>query len=217
MVSASLSVTTCPTTVAVTTTTTTALPSSETVSVPSGQAAHLVVFADTQGIMRLVAPKGWTCRATYGADGSGGLVITPPGEAVPANVDTGWHPASGSATQAIVGYETGASPVQGAALVCALFTAAAAATQQGLGQNCAHARPARESVSTTTSTEAAFEDPAGVSGNGIPSGGANPANGVVLYQPKAGESSAYIATCTLPTAQHDVCTAVLNHFVSLYG
>ena len=139
MVSASLAVATCPTTVAVSTTTTTALPSSETVSVPSGQAGHLVVFADTQGIMRLVAPKGWTCRANYGADGSGGLVITPPGAPVPANADAGWHPGSGSTIQAIVGYETGGSSVQGSALACALFSAAASATQQGLGQNCAHA------------------------------------------------------------------------------
>ena len=145
MVSASLAVATCPTTVVVSTTTTTALPSSETVSVPSGQAGHLAVFADTQGIMRLVAPKGWTCRANYGAEAVAAWRSrrrarqsprTPTPDASRLEVDD----------PAIVGYDTGGSSVQGSALACALFSAAASATQQGLGQNCTRCARVRASV-----------------------------------------------------------------------
>lgn len=165
----------------------------------------------------LLGPKdGWTCHGLYGADGSGGLLISPTGEPVPGDPDAGWHLAASSSIEAIVGYETGASPVIGATLACPLFGAAATVYQQSFAKSCA-ARPSQEGVTTISAVAQGFEDPAGVSGDGIPSGGQHAANGVVLYQPKPDESSASIATCTLPAAQHDVCTAVLNHFVALYG
>jgi hypothetical protein len=93
------------------------------------------------------------------------------------------------------------------------------ATRQDLGQGCAMTRPSQESVtpSGTAESDVGFFDPIGVAGDGIPSGGLNPANGVMLYQPAPGKAAAYLATCTLPEAQHDVCTAVLDHFVALYG
>ena len=56
-----------------------------------------------------------------------------------------------------------------------------------------------------------------MAGVGFPSGGQNPANGVGLYQPKPTEPTAYLATCTLPASQQDLCTAVLNHFVATFG
>ena len=56
-----------------------------------------------------------------------------------------------------------------------------------------------------------------MAGVGYPSGGQNPANGIVLYQPKATEATAYLATCTLPAAQQDLCTAVLNQFAATFG
>ena len=59
--------------------------------------------------------------------------------------------------------------------------------------------------------------PAGRGGGRVSLGGQNAANGVVLYQPKPTESTAYQATCTLPAAQQDLCTAVLNHFVATFG
>jgi hypothetical protein len=145
------------------------------------------------------------------------LLLAPDGEAVPSDPDAGWHLAAGSPIQAVVGYETGASPVQGAALACSLFSSAAAATQQDLGHGCSMTRPTQESVVGISSVADGFEDPSGVAGDGIPSGGQYAANGVLLYQPKPTEATAYLATCVLPTSQHDLCTAVLNHFVSLYG
>jgi hypothetical protein len=69
----------------------------------------------------------------------------------------------------------------------------------------------------TSSIQVGFQDPAGVAGVGSPSGGQNPANGIVLYQPKPTEATAYQATCTLPAAQQDLCTAVLNQFAATFG
>jgi len=216
---ATLPVVDCQTSFGVTPSPTTAVPTSVTVSVPADEAAGLAVYSDDAGIMMLIGPATWTCHGLYGADGSGGLLISPAGESVPSDPDPGWHLSTSSSDEAIVGYETGGSPVQGAALACPLFPAAAMATKQDLGQGCAMTRPSQESVtpSGTAESDVGFFDPIGVAGDGIPSGGLNPANGVMLYQPAPGKATAYLATCTLPEAQHDVCTAVLDHFVALYG
>jgi len=185
--------------------------------VPPNETDNLAVYSDPEGIMMLLGPKdGWMCQGMYGADGSGGLLLSPVGEPVPSDPDAGWHLAASSSTQAIVGYETGGSPVQGAALACSLFGPAATEYQQSFNKSCP-ARPDQESTTSLSAVAAGFEDPAGVSGDGIPSGGQNAANGVVLYQPRSNEPTAYSATCTLPSSQHAVCTAVLNHFVAQYG
>ena len=130
---------------------------------------------------------------------------------------TTWQLAASSPTQAIVAMESGASPVQGAALVCPLFSAAQAVQQQNVGRACLPAGTSREHVTRISSVAMGFGDPPGVVGVGFPSGGQNPAYGVGLYQPKPTEPTAYLVTCTLPASQHDLCTAVLNHFVATFG
>lgn len=213
---ASLPVVACETDYAISTTTTTSLPTSVSVRVPSNQADNLAVYADSQGIMMLLGPKdGWTCHGLYGADGSGGLLLSRIGEQVPKD-PWGWRVTAGSDVQAIVGIESGGSDVQGAGLVCSLFAAAAAAYAQDQVGSCP-TRPGQEGVTTISAVADGFEDPAGVTGDGVPSGGQNTANGVALYQPKVTEPTAYIATCTLPASQHQLCTTVLNHFIALYG
>lgn len=213
---ASLPVVACQTDYAIATTTTTVLPPSVSVRVPSNKAADLAVYGDTQGIIRLVAPKdGWTCHGTFGADGSGGLVVSPAGTRM-QNGGNGWHVAASSPIEAITANETGGSPVQGAASVCALFADAATAyAQDGIGP--CTTRPPQEMVTTISAAAVGFEDPAGIAGDGFPSGGLNTANGVALYKPRATEPDAYVATCTLAASQHHLCTAVLNHFIASYG
>ena len=218
MVTASLPVVVCQTTSGATTTTT-SLPASVSVSVPSSEAeqGNLAVYSDLTGRLMLMGPTvGWTCTGTFGADGSGVLALSPVGTTVPT-AGTTWHLPASSPTQAIVAMESGASTVQGAALACPLFSAAKAATQQNLGQGCAVSSPPQERVVRTSSVQVGFQDPAGVAGVGSPSGGQNPANGIVLYQPKPTEATAYQATCTLPAAQQDLCTAVLNQFATTFG
>jgi hypothetical protein len=200
-------------------TTTTSLPASVSVSVPASQSqqGNLALYSDLTGRLQLVGPTvGWTCSGTFGADGSGMLALSPVGTTVPAGGTT-WHLPASSPTQAIVAVESGASTVQGAALACPLFSAAKAATQQNLGQGCAVASPPQERVVRTSAVQVGFQDPAGVAGVGSPSGGLNAANGVVLYQAKPTEATAYQVTCTLPAAQQDLCTAVVNQFATMFG
>ena len=218
MVTATLPVVVCQTTSGVSTTTT-SLPASVSVSVPASdvQQGNLAVYSDLTGALMLVGPTvGWTCTGTFGADGSGMMALAPVGTSVPAG-GTVWHLPASSSTQAIVALESGGSTVQGAALACPLFGAAKATTQQNLGKGCESTSPPQEHVVTASSTQVGFQDPAGVAGVGFPSGGQNAANGVMLYQPKPTEPTAYEATCTLPAAQLYLCTAVLNHFATTFG
>ena len=217
MVTASLPVVVCQTSSGVATTTT-SLPGSVSVSVPASesQQGNLALYSDETGSLMIVGPTvGWTCSGSFGADGSGTMALAPVGTTVP-QAGTPWHLPASSSTQAIVAMESGASPVQGAALVCPLFSGAQATAQQDLGKPCAGA-PSQEHSSRLSAVAVGFTDPAGVAGIGFPSGGQNAAHGVALYQPKPSEPTAYLATCTLPTAQQDLCTAVLNHFSATFG
>jgi hypothetical protein len=62
----------------------------------------------------------------------------------------------------------------------------------------------------------AFEDPPEVAGDGEPSGGRYPANGVMTYYPNSGFGS-WLDTCTVPTSEKPLCTAALDTFLAWYG
>jgi hypothetical protein len=172
----------------------------------------MVVYSDTHTVLTLLAPKGWTCKALFGADGSGDMTIVPAGETLPTGALV-----PRSSVQAITAGETGGSPVIAASQACSFFPAAAQATETYLEKACP-SRPASESLDQISSSAVAFEDPAGMAGTGSPSGGENPANGVITYSASADEGpGSYIGTCTLPPDEHDACTASLNYFLSVYG
>ncbi|WP_187366144.1 DUF4850 domain-containing protein [Trebonia kvetii] len=202
LVTASLPVVACPTSLGINRPPV-SLPRSRPVAVPRALAADLSLYADNQGVMELLGPKGWNCTAAIGADGSGGVTVYPRG-------------AGPSSPAAITGSETGACFGCTLGQACALFPSAANALRSGVGEACLVHRPAAEMVMSIAAGIEGFEDPPGVKGDGRPSGGPYPANGVMTYHPNAQDGS-WQETCTLPAREKDVCTAVLNTFVSWYG
>jgi hypothetical protein len=178
------------------------LPQSRPVAVPQALAGDLSLYADDQGVMELLGPKGWSCTAAIGADGSGGVTVYPAG-------------AGPSSAVAIAGSETSACVGCTLAQACPLFPSAATVLRSDLGQACP-ARPAAETVTSIAAGIMSFEDPPGVKGDGHPSGGPYPANGVMTYHPSAQDGS-WQETCTLPASEKDICTAALDTFVSSYG
>jgi hypothetical protein len=168
----------------------------------------------------LLAPTGWGCKISVGADGSSAWAIYPPGQPPPP---------AGSPAGASQAVELGDVPAcQGCAvqLACALVPQAAA-QMTSFGGPC-KPRTAAERVTWLAGSPrgtsgpfhdvVAFEDPPGVAGTGQPSGGPYPANGVLIYDytPATG-STAALETCTLPEADHARCTVVLNDFVARHG
>ncbi len=162
----------------------------------------LAAYTDRQGYMTIVGPRGWKCSAQYGADGSGGVRVFPPGPAT-------------SAKEGVVGGETSACYGCTTGQACALFPAAERAFRSGYQEPCPAHRPAREAVTALGPTVVAFEDPPYVKGEGAMSGGAFPANGVMTYVPGSDYGS-YVETCTLPDNVHSTRTAILNDFVARY-
>jgi hypothetical protein len=205
----------CPTTYGVNQSTTTTVPASlEVAGVPDVLTGQLAVYTDGLGLLRVVAPVNWSCQATIGADGSGGLVVVPAGQNTtqPLAVDQ----------QAVTAEESSSCFSCTLAQACPLFPAAAALFQSSLHQPCPGTRLAGQQVEAIRPSVMGFEDPAGVAGVGRPSGGPYPANGVVTYTPPGangafGSVGSYLATCTLSAAQHALCTVGLNAFVTWYG
>jgi hypothetical protein len=154
--------------------------------------------------MEILGPTGWSCMAFYGADGSGGITITPAGAgpSAPAVI-------AGSETSACVGCTLGQA--------CPLFANAADAYLAGFGQPCPTRPPAAETVMAVAAGIVTFEDPPGVKGDGRPSGGQYAADGVMTYHPSAQNDGSWQETCALPASEKNICTAALNTFISWYG
>jgi hypothetical protein len=214
-VSAQLSQVVCPTSYGNQPTGTPNLPSTVAKSVPSGLVNQIAVYTDAQGEMQIMAPTGWACSASIGADGSSELAAFPEGQPSPMS------PGSTSDTgEQVVGSQASACSSCNYAQTTPVFTAAAnqcAIDYAGTPSACPGPY-AGESIDPIGDGIVGFLDPAGVKGSGAGSGGAYPANGVVTYHPGSdGSQPSYIETCTLPDSQHSLCTAALDDFVLAYG
>jgi hypothetical protein len=209
--SVNIPVVVCPTTVAIAAQPPIApLPTSVSVDLPESMADRVVVYVDKGNRTMLLGPKGWTCVAAYGADGSGGIDLYAPGE--PAAHAFSPVPI---ADQAITIAETGGSPVHAAGQACPYFPAAATVTQSAIGHGCP-APPQAERVTAVSSSVVAFDDPPGTKGGGVPLGGPYLASSVMSYS-QSSQPGTYLATCTLPASGQRICAFVLSYFEYLYG
>ena len=165
-------------------------------------AGNLAAYTNTA--IFLIGPRGLHCSGIVAADGG----------------------------QQVTAWATGAGPPSRhgrvAALTLTLDPACAgcraddacpffAAFARTLGFPCATGVPAGERVVRPSARVALFEDPPGVAGSGWPSGGPDPANGVVVIHLPVSSGAVYRATCTLPATAHAICTASLNDALSRYG
>lgn len=214
-------ITTCPTAFA-NASTTTVPPASTAVAIPAalaGKVGPLTFYEDAAGIDGVLAPSGWSCSAVLAEDGSGSVTVVPPSESgsLPGSV------ALPSDTEVIEIDQTGACAGCTYQKVCGLFPQSAPRVYLPTPSfPCRADLSPAEAVDRLGTTAVAFEDPAGVKGTGVLSGGPNPANGVLTFvptvtgKPPPGPMT-YEATCTLPDAQHSLCTAVLDAFLARYG
>jgi hypothetical protein len=215
-VTANLPVVSCPTFLGAAASGPVSLPRWRPVAVPPALAARLSVYTDRQGRMELVGPRGWHCAAFYGADGSGGVAVYPPGQRLLPSWTAGWPLARTAAAAAVTGLESSACYTCTLGQACRLFPAAATTLRSYLGRQTCPARPAAETVTTISPGIAGFDDPPGTIGDGVPSGGRYSAHGALTYHPHAAAGS-WLETCTLPGTDTAECTAILHAFVSWYG
>ncbi len=172
------------------------------ISVPIAHALVALLTGYSNGALTLVAPSDWICRGQVGADGSGGTTIHPRGH-------------SGRDAPQITGLSA-FTPGVAADLACGFF---AAATAQLPVRPCLNHRPRRERREALSRHVVPFQDPAGVRGSGVPSGGRYAAFGAVLFQAQGSRSDTYAGkvTCAVPAVERRLCTPAAVGFVAANG
>ena len=210
----------CPTTYGVAGTPTTLLPGHVSVNVPATVVAsgtQLTMYALSSDSLSLIGPSGWSCAGLVGADGSSSLQVVPQSEAASLIAVNRTFSSANTFPVALTADDTSACVGCAYTQACGAFPTATAQYASG-SPPCSSTPPSEEKVTALSQTVVAFEDPPGVAGTGKPSGGTNPANGIVTYSPGGtGHSTAsFKATCTLPASNHAVCTAALNDFLVRY-
>lgn len=217
----------CPTSRGVGGTPPAAYPSTIAASLNPTMAEEVSYYSDdTRSLLPIMGPRGWDCSVGVGADGSTVVAVFPASESSAFSGNPLYpQPFTPSPNQAVVAYSPAACQGCIYDLVCPLIAYAGQQLGQ-VGQPCPGAKPSDESVDwlngspsgtvgTGASDEVAFEDPPGVAGDGSPSGGPYPSNGVINYTyGPLSEGMASSMTCTLPASGHSVCTAILNDFTT---
>jgi hypothetical protein len=210
----SLPVVVCPTRYAAAPPSIVPLPPSVSLHVPSALAGRLVVYTDNADITRVLAPKGWNCVAYYSPDylggQIGGLDVYPPGEAAPPAWS--WGPQPNWMNEVISIYESGRRPLLAAAQACPYFPSAASYLNSHDGT--CWSLPGNETVTQVNAAAVAFEIPPNTRGWAGP----NPDNGIVTYSATVStQPGHYEGNCMLPRSDHEICTAVLEYAIALYG
>jgi hypothetical protein len=185
------------------------------VNVPAALVNKMAAYSDDQGEMYLLAPLGWTCQASLGADGNDSIAVYPPGEVGTSQFALGhsWP----KTAQAVTGDLLPACYACFVGQACTFFPAAEHDLVRDFsGQLSCTPLPAGQSVSRVSSSVIAFVDPAGVLGTGEPSGGAYPAYGVVTFKDRSpsGTYGSAMETCTLLKSERAICNAALRAFIT---
>ena len=177
------------------------VPSTVAVSA-SGPTHGLVAYTNTE--LFLIGPRGLRCSGLVATDGGSQVIAWAPGARKPALHSRG------------IGLTLNIDPACAGCKAddaCPFFTALASM----LGFPCSLGVPPKELVSRPRANLALFEDPPAVAGSGWPSGGSYPANGVVGTRGRGTDALVYRSTCTLPAADHAICTESLNDVIARYG
>ncbi|HEY0869077.1 MAG TPA: hypothetical protein VGD55_01665 [Acidothermaceae bacterium] len=150
-------------------------------------------YTDALHNIVVLGPSGWSCHAIDAADGNVSIMVTPPG--VPS--DTMSQPFVRDTREGIHAFLASAGTGSVPDLICAVMPDLVAASWNG--RPCPQ-KPAAETVIRDNPVAAEFYDPAGVVGDGAPSGGNYQAVGRMLDDPAHGDQpeGAASVTCTLP-------------------
>ncbi|HTT91231.1 MAG TPA: hypothetical protein VMF65_16875 [Acidimicrobiales bacterium] len=191
------------------------MPATKVVNVPSQLVNKMAVYSDDQGDLYLLAPLGWACQASLGADGNDSIAVYPPGEVGTSQFALGHNwPKS---AQAVTGDLLPSCYACFVGQACTFFPAAEHDLVQDYGQQLSCTPlPSGQDVSRLSSSVIAFEDPANVLGTGEPSGGVYPASGVVTFKDRvpSGAYGSAMETCTLPKTEHLMCNAAVQAFIA---
>jgi hypothetical protein len=195
------------------------MPATVEEDVPTSLASDLAVYADGQGVMRVLAPSGWTCSASISADGASTLDVFPASELTNRSDEfstpLGDLP-RGSPDREIYARQTSACTSCAESMACPVFATAANDLARDVGSSCPTTAPTGQTVKSLSSSAVEIIDRPGVVGDGYPSGGANSVYAVMTYQHNDVNGS-WEESCLLPANATALCDASLNNFFANYG
>ena len=213
---ATLSVNECPSSYGAQQDPSSRIPSSIGVSLAAGERRSLTFYSDsTRSVDPVLAPVGWSCTATVGADGSTVVSVFPSGESDPSSGDASLP----SDTEGVIAYSPSACQGCVADLVCAVFPNAESDLSY-FGQSCPSSAPPDERTEFLAGSSSSdfgtveLTDPPGVQGDVAMSGGNLQAVGMMRYSDDSGEGKAAMESCVLPSASSALCSVIVNDFVN---
>jgi hypothetical protein len=208
LIDADLAVTPCETSYGVPESRHVTLPPRITAQVSRKDWRGLTMFTDGLGTLDVVGPTAWHCTALDAVDGSSTLIVYPPGEPQPT-----WGDVT-AVRQGIVATRSGRCVGCALLTACPLFALAAVRYELAYGVRC-HTAGAAEQRRHVSVSKVLFIDPPGVLGAGRPSGGGTTAYGAMLWRaPRGTPPTTWLATCTLPTEDHDLCVLSVRAFLA---
>jgi hypothetical protein len=179
-----------------------AAPPPQPVDLPTATAAQLGYYTtDTFGVPPVLAPRGWSCTALVAGNGSVNISVYPRAATPPHDGGSGQPAVVASYDSACQGCVWGT--------VCR-FVPAAGAQLAYTNLTCPKP-PAGETthwIKGSSSDQPPLNDIIAFEYPSTP----DPTNGIVLYNNNGQEGSASEDDCSLPVAQHFLCTAILNNF-----
>jgi len=190
--------------------------------VTPAQANQLELYSGSGGGLLVLAPRSWSCEAVYTADGRIEVTVVPPGTPSPNFAMI--PPSAPSPDEAVNAYSEGGCLGCQYVTACPFVSFAGTQYVQYAPDYGCTTPPSAEAIdwirgsstSPTSTDVVGFEDPPGVAGDGSPSGGPYPANGVLIWL-QGPQYGTLKETCTLPSSEHALCTAILNDFIGRYG
>ncbi len=213
LVSVQLPLNVCTTSVGVSTDTPARLPAKIRVDLTKGASTQLAFYSDNEGLVKVLAPPGWSCTASIGADGSSSVTASPAGQHDASN----GRLAPGSMAEEVRASQTSACVGCRESQACPLFLSATKDLLQQYQQNCPSRRPTSESVTTISPHVVDFTDPPGIHGDADPSGGSYAAMGVMTYYDDLSSNGSWTETCVLPPADTSICKAIIGNFDDRYA
>lgn len=192
----------------------------EHITVPSTVVGKVGLYTDARRTVEpLLGPKGWSCDAVVGADGSVSLTLAATRSLLRhRSASVGSKTASGG--PGIHASTNGGCQGCMALQVCGLFPSDLAALGAA-GTTCRSTPPRRETDTEVAGSPSAgygtvaFIDPPNVKGTGTGSGGRDRALGVVTASgnPNGSGGSDAVVSCVLPRADYSLCASVVQRFV----
>jgi hypothetical protein len=179
-------------------------PTSLVAAVPASLVGKVALYSG--GDASVLGPTGWTCSQLLAADGSSSIAVYPPGTPDPTTTS----PTAGASLVDVQFDYTGHVP--GTDLVCPYFPPADPSQYAG----CQTTPPSGEVGTKLTPDIVSITDPVGVKGTLAGSGGSQAVRGALIVPHVQTGSAASInvaqESCSLPSAQANLCPAILTDF-----